>query len=104
MYSSIPWGGGWREKPNAWLQNTTSEKDLGIAVDLELNMSQLCDVAAKKANAILVCINRSIVSIAHQLLVPLYSALVLSIVSSSGHHTLRRMPTNWNKFRGGQQG
>ena len=28
----------------------------------------------------------------------------LSTVSSSQHHTLRRMLTNWNKFRGGQQG
>ena len=34
------------------LNNTTSEKDLGIVVDHKLNMSQQCDVAAKRANAI----------------------------------------------------
>ena len=35
------------------LSNTMSEKDLGIFVDQKLSMSQKCDVAAKKANAIL---------------------------------------------------
>ena len=42
----------------------------------KLNKSQKCDVAEKKANAILGCINRSIVSKHHNMLVPLYSALV----------------------------
>ena len=28
----------------------------------------------------------------------------MSIVSNSGHHTSRRMLTNWNKFREGPQG
>ena len=61
---------------DTWLSNTTSEKDLGIVVDHKLNMSQKCDVAAKKANAILGCIHRSIASKPHEVLVPLYSALV----------------------------
>ena len=59
-----------------WLSNTTSEKDLGIAVDHKLNMSQQCDAAANKANAILGCINRSIASKSHEVLVPFYSAMV----------------------------
>ena len=33
---------------DTWLSNTTSEKGLGIVVDHKLNMSQQCDVAAKK--------------------------------------------------------
>ncbi|KAF7252874.1 Indole-3-glycerol phosphate synthase, partial [Varanus komodoensis] len=39
-------------------------------------MSQQCDVAAKGAGAILGCINRSISSKSHEVLVPLYSALI----------------------------
>ena len=61
---------------DTWLSKTTSKKDLGIVVDHKLNMSQQCDVATKKANAILGCINRSIVSKSCKMLVPLYSALV----------------------------
>ena len=61
---------------DTWLSKTTSEKDLGIVVDHKLNMSQQCDVDTKKANAILGCINRSIVSRSHEVLVPSYSALV----------------------------
>ena len=70
-----------KKKPNAqlqdpWCRNTTNEKDLGIVVDHKLNRSQQCDVAAKRAIAILGCINRSIASKSCEVLVPLYSALV----------------------------
>ena len=46
-----------------------------IIVDHKMNMSQHCEVAAKKVNAILGCINRSIVSKSQKVLVPHYSAL-----------------------------
>ena len=61
---------------DTWFSKTVSEKDLRIVVDHKLNMSEQCDVAAKKGNAILGCINRSIVSKSRKVLVPLYSALV----------------------------
>ena len=61
---------------HTWLSNATNEKDLGIIMDHKLNMSQQCDAAAKKANVILGCTNRSVTSKSHEVLVPLYSALV----------------------------
>ena len=90
-----------------WLSKTTSKKDLGIVVDHKLNMSQQCDVATKKANAILGCINRSIVSKSCKVLVPLYSTLVrphLEHCVQFWTPDSRRMLTNWAKFRGGRQG
>ena len=55
---------------DTWLSNTASEKDLGIVVGHKLNMSQQCDVATKKANAILGFIKRSIASKSCEVLVP----------------------------------
>ena len=53
----------------------TNRKDLGIIIDHKVNISQQCDVATKKANAILGCIKTRIVSKSHKVLVPLYLAL-----------------------------
>ena len=66
----------YKMRGNTRLSKTTSKKDLGIVAVYKVNMSQPCDVTTKKANAILGCINRSIVSKSCEVLVPLYSALV----------------------------
>ncbi|CAM4609502.1 unnamed protein product [Lepidochelys olivacea] len=58
------------------LEVTEEEKDLGVLVDHRMTMSQQCDTAVKKANAVLGCIRRGVSSRDKEVLVPLYKALV----------------------------
>ncbi|CAM4508198.1 unnamed protein product [Lepidochelys olivacea] len=58
------------------MEVTEDEKDLGILVDHRLTVSRQCDMAVKKANAVLGCIRRGISSRDKEVLVSLYKALV----------------------------
>uniref|UniRef100_A0A8C5SBL7 Laminin subunit beta 1 n=1 Tax=Laticauda laticaudata TaxID=8630 RepID=A0A8C5SBL7_LATLA len=53
------------------LNSSNCERDLGVLMDNQLNISQQCAAAAKKANAILNCINRGIQSRSREVLIPL---------------------------------
>ncbi|PKU47020.1 hypothetical protein llap_2673 [Limosa lapponica baueri] len=54
------------------------EEDLRVLVDEKLNMSRQCVLTAQKANCILACIKSSVASRLREVILPLYSALLIS--------------------------
>lgn len=46
----------------SWLDSSSAENDMGVLVDMTLNMSQQCALATMKSNGILSCVRHSITS------------------------------------------
>lgn len=58
------------------LQTCVEEKDVGVFIDAQMNMSQLCVQVAKKVSGILACIRDRASSRSREMIIPMYSALV----------------------------
>jgi len=59
-----------------WIESSREEKDLGVLVDEQLNMTWQCALTTQKANRILGCIKSSVCSRLRDRILPLCSTSV----------------------------
>ena len=59
-----------------WLDDCEEERDLGVLVDAQLNMSRQRVRVAKRANGILACIKNNVDRRSREVIIPFYSAPV----------------------------
>ncbi|KAJ7416339.1 rna-directed dna polymerase from mobile element jockey-like [Pitangus sulphuratus] len=88
------------------IENSPEEKDLGLILDMKLNMGWHCTPASLKTNCILGCIKRIVTSRSREVISPLYSTPVRptwSTTSWSGVPSTRRSWTYSSKPREGHK-
>ncbi|KAK4827224.1 hypothetical protein QYF61_015394 [Mycteria americana] len=81
------------------LRSSSVKKDQGVLVDFRLSMNPQCTLAARKANNIPGCANRSIVGVSVEMITPLYLVLIrpqLKYCAQFWPPSTRRM-VNWSE-------
>ncbi|PKU36186.1 reverse hypothetical protein [Limosa lapponica baueri] len=66
----------WYRLGSDMVERSSAEMELGVLVDNKLTMRQQCALVAKKANGLLGCSKKSVVSRVREVILPFYSALV----------------------------